>query len=98
MESKAQNGAALRPGVACDAKREDGKFYSAQVVGMASNLPRRYKVRYDDTGDEAFVLEQDINVTPQTAVQTPEEVCATAERTHNKNGQREPVSDEESDD
>lgn len=50
----------LGPGAACIARSSsDREWHSATVVGLATTLPRRYKVRFTE-GSEEFVLLSDI--------------------------------------
>mmetsp|Transcript_37283 Transcript_37283/g.72269 ORF Transcript_37283/g.72269 Transcript_37283/m.72269 type:complete len:430 (-) Transcript_37283:91-1380(-) len=47
----------LGPGAACMARlTADGQWCKATVVGLATSLPRRYKVRFDETEVEGFVV------------------------------------------
>lgn len=52
---------ALGPGSACVARASaDNDWHTARVTGLATTLPRRYKVRFEATGVEEFVKMEDI--------------------------------------
>mmetsp|Transcript_31854 Transcript_31854/g.55945 ORF Transcript_31854/g.55945 Transcript_31854/m.55945 type:complete len:424 (+) Transcript_31854:38-1309(+) len=53
-----REGQDLRPGGVCLAiSTEDMKWHQGVITGLATSLPRRYKVRFDDSGIEEFVPE-----------------------------------------
>jgi len=56
------------PGSLCMALASaDSKWHPAVVVGLATSLPRRYKVRFEDTGLEEFVQVADVKETENEA-------------------------------
>jgi len=50
----------LSPGSVCMARTEDGEWHQAQVMGLSTTLPRRYKVRFVDLAIDEFVPVTDV--------------------------------------
>mmetsp|Transcript_27544 Transcript_27544/g.38279 ORF Transcript_27544/g.38279 Transcript_27544/m.38279 type:complete len:439 (-) Transcript_27544:78-1394(-) len=74
----------LGPGAPCMAfASADRQWHSATVTGLATSLPRRYKVRFDDTSIEEFLPVAHIREMPETGdEQSSINFCSGTTATH----------------